>query len=774
MKSYLSLIPISARVRRRQNRMTILCIVIAVFLVTTIFSMIEMLFKMEMNNLIDKHGYWHISIQELSASEAEQIGARSDVKAIAWCDKLGEDVLEDYSIDGKKAVVYGVDEAWMDDIWECIKEGAYPQKDGEIILSTNAKADLGVSIGDTITVNTPSGKMDYTISGFGEHDLEFDKLYDTVTVYMTQVSFSKLCELNGREISPTYYVRFWSNNNAAKRIARIKESFALSDEVIDENTGLLGITGYSSNTYVQVWYPVAAILFVLILIAGVLMISSSMNSNVTQRTRFFGMMRCIGMSRQQVIRFVRLEALSWCKAAVPLGLLLGIAATWMLCACLRYGIGGEWAQMPLFHLGKAGILFGIAVGLLTVLIAAQSPARRAAKVSPVTAASGNTDNTKKIRRVGFLGTVKVETVLGMSHALSARKNLFLMTGSFALSVMLFLCFWAGLDFVKALLPSTRPWQSDFAITSSDGSCSVDKGLTDHLSEIPGVRRVYGNMAALDVPVTSEKNIEEVTIVSYDEYMFYCAKDLRVSGDFSKVSGNSDYVLTVYNTRSPLEAGDKVQVNGIELEVAGVVSEGLFEDAITLICTEETFERLLGKADYAILSIQLKHDVKDEAIDAIRSLMDERWRLSDYRESKRETLAEYWAFRLVVYAFLAIIVLIAALNIINSTSMSVAARTKQYGAMRAVGMDGAQLTRMIAAEVFTYAVFGCIIGCALGLPLNRLIYERCITAYFGAVWHAPVGILIVILVAVFASAAVAVYTPAKRMRNMAITETINEL
>lgn len=31
MKSYLSLIPISAKVRRRQNRMTILCIVLAVF-----------------------------------------------------------------------------------------------------------------------------------------------------------------------------------------------------------------------------------------------------------------------------------------------------------------------------------------------------------------------------------------------------------------------------------------------------------------------------------------------------------------------------------------------------------------------------------------------------------------------------------------------------------------------------------------------------------------------------------------------------------------------
>ena len=54
MKSYLSLIPISAKVRRRQNRMTILCIVLAVFLVTAVFSMADMAIRMEY------HGKGHL------------------------------------------------------------------------------------------------------------------------------------------------------------------------------------------------------------------------------------------------------------------------------------------------------------------------------------------------------------------------------------------------------------------------------------------------------------------------------------------------------------------------------------------------------------------------------------------------------------------------------------------------------------------------------------------------------------------------------------------
>ena len=45
MKSYLSLIPISAKARRKQNRLTLACIILAVFLVTAVFSMAEIITK---------------------------------------------------------------------------------------------------------------------------------------------------------------------------------------------------------------------------------------------------------------------------------------------------------------------------------------------------------------------------------------------------------------------------------------------------------------------------------------------------------------------------------------------------------------------------------------------------------------------------------------------------------------------------------------------------------------------------------------------------------
>lgn len=59
------------------------------------------------------------------------------------------------------------------------------------------------------------------------------------------------------------------------------------------------------------------------------------------------MMRCIGMSKRQIIHFVKLEALNWCKAAIPIGVALGIIITWGLCAVLRFLVGEEFSDIPL-------------------------------------------------------------------------------------------------------------------------------------------------------------------------------------------------------------------------------------------------------------------------------------------------------------------------------------------------------------------------------------------------------------------------------------------
>ena len=108
-----------------------------------------------------------------------------------------------------------------------------------------------------------------------------------------------------------------------------------------------------------------------------------MNTNVAQRTEFFGMVRCIGATPKQVMQLVRKEVLNWCRFAIPLGIIGGMVLVWVLCFILRQLSPQYFGGMPAFSISYPSIIAGIVVGLLTVLLAARSPAKKASKVSPL-------------------------------------------------------------------------------------------------------------------------------------------------------------------------------------------------------------------------------------------------------------------------------------------------------------------------------------------------------------------------------------------------------
>lgn len=776
MRSYLSLVPISAKVHKRQSRMTRICIILAVFLVTSIFSMAEMWTDAETTAMRHNHGDWHIALQNVSKDEAEQIRKNSNVAVSSWYDEINTDAEQNYYIDGKNAVLYGIEESYITDIMKYPTEGVYPQNENEVALSADAKELFSVKIGDEITLDTPVGDVKYTISGFYEDDTEFNDIIGGCCVFMNRKTFDEIRRLNGVESESQFYIRFQNENGLKKTIADMMQQYNLTAENVKENTAVLGMLGASSNESVNELYPLAAACFVIILIAGVFMISSCMNSNVAQRTKFFGMMRCIGASKQQIIRFVRLEALNWCKTAIPIGCALGTVTCWILCAILRFFVKGEWVDMPLLAVSIIGILCGALVGVITVLIAAHSPAKQAAMVSPAAAVSGNADMSKNVNHAAKTRFLKVETSLGIHHATGTKKNLFLMTGSFALMIVLFLAFSACLDFVHKLLPSvTSKFTPDITIASQDDTNSLDGNLPDKIAEIEGVESAFGMMTRTAFSVEVNGNETEIDLFSHDKTLLDTFKKSVISGDISRVYEDGNYAMAVYNQDYRLSVGDKIKTGNQELEIVCVTSEGVgsVSGAPTVVCSEKTFMRLTGECRFAMISVVLKKDVSEAAVSKIRDLVGD-CLFVDNREENSDINGSYWVFRIASYGFLAIISLITVLNITNSISMGVSARIKQYGAMRAVGMGSGQVAKMITAEAVTYAICGTAAGIILGLLLHYLIYAKIVITHFGGSWNIPFATIAIVLLLVVFSCIVAIYAPAKRIRNMAITATINEL
>ena len=775
MKSYLSLIPISAKVRRRQNRMTILCVVIAVFLVSAIFSIADMMLRTQMNRAAGKDGSWHLQIAGITQSQAEQLAQQPDVVCAGAGAVFNEGGEEDYRLNGKRVVLYGCDAQFLRVNRSAAFEGTFPEQDGEVLLGKGAARIFGVAIGDSVTLKLPDGQnRTLTVTGIGGVDESYYGMqFALVDIYLLQETFESLLTGQGEALPQTVYdLQYTSAAKAAKALPQLQQQYG--EDAVHENLNVMGSAGQSNSTAFRTVYGMAGVLFALVLLAGVLMISGTMNSNIAQRTRFFGMMRCLGMSKQQVVHFVRMEALNWCRIAVPIGLVLGTFSSWAVCGALRYGIGGEFATTPVFRLSMGGLCAGAVVGVVTVLLAAQAPAKQAAEVPPVAAASGS-EQAAVVHHAANLGSGRTETALGIYHATASKKNWFLITASFALSIVLALGFIVILQFASLLLPSLAPWQADVIYTGYDNERVLPDTMAQQLRRMPGVARVWGCTGLVHVPASSDRNnVEQVTFCSYDDFMLESSKSMVVKGRMAKNSGADNEVMTMYNKTNPIRVGDTITVNGVPLTVVGAFSQGIFSDDVTIIAPETLFRRVAGEQNYNMIGVQLDRTASDETVLALAAFSSDQIVVQDLRESNRQDRGTYYAARIVLYGFLSIIGGISLLNIVNSISMSVSARMKQYGILRAIGMDDAQMRRMVSAEAGTYAVSGLVVGIALGLVLNRKLYILLITHYFGAAWQVPWGCLAVIVVVVLAAVVLAVYNPVRRILMQPITATISEL
>ncbi len=773
MRSYLSLAGISAKAHRKSSRVTQLCIMIAVVLVISVFSMVDFEYMHMTEKLVRDHGNWHIALNHVPKEEAESVWNEADVKAACWYDTFNYRLDQPICLDSRPICIIGTEESFFTDFWkDMLTEGRFPQNGSEALLNQNAENILGCRVGDTVVIQTPAGEYSYTVCGFVS-DTSYSLARDALIAVLDYTEMGRMAEANGQAREMQYYIQFKQSLSIKKTIANLKASHGWTDENVAENAALLGIMGMSTDNYIVGLYGVAAILVVIVVLAGIMMISGSLNAGVAQRTEYYGMLRCIGAGKRQVKRLVRREALHWLLLAIPAGAVISTLICWVICAVLAYGIGGEWAGMPVGRISWIGIGIGVLVGTITVILAAAAPAKRAAAVSPIAAVSGSGDGQNA--GMAKLGKAPVPIALGFHHVFAKKKNLILMTASFALSIILFLTFSVMITWIENALTTNKPYSPDISLYYSDYSAGLGSDLADDLRGIAGVKHVYGRMHRLTEVENCEK-ANKIDLISYDEIQFAWARADLLRGDIEAAANETGKVIIAFEKGTAFELGDTMDVNGKTLTVAALLSDSPFSAGSnpTVICSEETFSEIFGACNYSVIDLQLKKGYGDETVADIRSIVDDKVILSDRREGNTETNSTYLAFSVLVYGFLAMVAMITVFHIINSISMSVIARQRQYGMMRAIGMDSSQLRQMITAESLGYGISGCLVGCAAGLPLHAWFYRATISNYWGIAWQIPWPQLLIIIGVVLCSAFVAARGPVRRIMSRPVTEAVGSL
>ena len=765
MKSYLGLVPQYEKVHRKNNRISVLCIVLSVLLVTAIFSMADMALRAQKNYFIKTNGEYHISLTDIDEQTAELVKARVDVSLCGWVYQGSAGSI------GSKAVSFaGANEDTFSTLTEMdMESGSYPTQPDEALLNQSALEQLGLAVGDTVTVTVPDGSSrEYRITGVLA-DMGSLLKADVYGMVLTEDGFRQIADENAQS-GTTFRVQFKDGVNIQEAMNEIKAQYI--------GTALCCSHFVPSIQGAPYFRLPDCLKGHIVLIAGAVMIAASFNTNVLERVQFYGLLRCLGASKAQVKHFVILQGLRQSMKGVPIGLVAGQIITWCACLLLKSISGERFSEIPLFQFSVSGLIAGAVIGFLIVLLASLSPAKKASKVSPVTAISGSSQLTQN-KRAANTKLFHIETGMGIFHALSGKKNVFLMTCSFAISIMMFLSFQVMVVFLNQGMPALSPSAADVSITM--GNTPLDRSLVEQISETEGVDKVFGRMEMAGLSISSDVGEGTVTLISYDDNQFGWAKKELNEGSITPAMENTDRVLVTYQDGVNWNVGDTVVLHTTsgdkQVTIAGILATST-ASAVNgagssgyMICSEQTFTALVGDLGYTTIDVQFSSAGGDDTVSTIRSMIPSDSTVSDKRITNSESQSSYYTGAVFIYGFLIIIALITVFNIFNSMNASVASRTRQYGIMRAIGMGVNQLYKMIAAEAFTYAILGCIVGCVLGLPLNRLMFQFLIADKWGTAWQIPVGSLLLIVFLCLASAAVAIRRPIRQISRMAIVDTI---
>ena len=154
------------------------------------------------------------------------------------------------------------------------------------------------------------------------------------------------------------------------------------------NTKVLLYSGTAPfDSFLTAFYSLAAIIIALIVFGSVSLIYNAFSISVSERTRQFGLLSSVGATRKQLRRMVLFEALAVSIVGIPLGILVGIGGigiTLLLIGDKFFSIVRVNIPMRLCVSWQAVVIAAV-IALVTVLISAWIPSKRATGVSAVEA-----------------------------------------------------------------------------------------------------------------------------------------------------------------------------------------------------------------------------------------------------------------------------------------------------------------------------------------------------------------------------------------------------
>ncbi len=574
------------------------------------------------------------------------------------------------------------------------------------------------------------------------------------------------------------------------------------------HTSLLQLEGNAiSSENQRMVYAMSLIIAFIIVITSVFCIRNSFAISITEKTRQYGMLASVGATPKQIRKNVLFEGTILGLIGIPIGVLSGIFAVWILLMITNY-LMPELVNMAfVLNIEAIPTFAAVLLSACTIYFSAIGSAVRASKISEIDAIRSTQDikvKAKNIEAPKFIEkTFKIGGVFAYKNMKRNKSKFRTTTISLIVSIATFvsLSSFLNLGFQMANVqfeqldynievsnvPSnitTTEFYEDVSQMTENNLCMftihsylyinekyfTEQGAKWYLGSdmeetnliVMGLEDEY--FLAYQNSMGLEENLEQGVILDseyFDEADEY--KEIQIL-DFDKST-------TLYLTREEGQVSDGVEVSvdrGTEEPIGG------FGNYMTLYISNTKFTEIYGTDNEGYMCIYVDSQDAYTMQEKLEDYMEEK-QVNFYVMNVVEEQAMMEKLLLLIsiflYGFITVIILVGLTNIFNSLSTNMSLRRKEFATLQSIGMTSSEFNKMITFESITYAVKSLMWGIPIGALGSYALYWASTQGDIEVSYQFPVAPILQSAVVVFLVVYGIMKTSLSKIAKQNIIETI---
>ncbi|MBV4425977.1 ABC transporter permease [Clostridium tyrobutyricum] len=492
IKNYKNLTVKYLKSNKKRSILTIVGIVLSVALISTIGFFIVGIQNAEIESIKNDYGSWHVMYQAPDDDLIAKVNSNPKVSrsGIFEMDKQVK-VDKNISISPIKATGKALELLPYQ-----IESGRLPQNNNEIAIENWVIGYMGkdVRLGNQIKLKGREYKLVGVLKNTVSSQKEKSGIFLSKVNNIDKSKSALIAEIS----SKTNLKKAVSELNALPKSKNVKINGKYTASVVN-NSPLIDMEGGGDgNSGLSQIYGSIAVIIGIVVIATIAVIYNSFQISVVERIKQFGLLQAIGMTPSQIRKMVFREASILSIIGIPLGVLLGIIAIYIIQIVFK-AIGGDSVMHIKLAISPKVMIISAAVALVSIYLSAFLPALFAGRISPLVAINGRTSITKeKIKRrkntivkrlFGFEGDLAYKNIK------RNRRRYRITVFSIVISVVLFITFKSFMDMtlnVSDNLNESKNIHFSVVMDSnvSSKNSTINPGIINDISKLNTVQKVY--------------------------------------------------------------------------------------------------------------------------------------------------------------------------------------------------------------------------------------------------------------------------------------------